>query len=76
MRQSWAVYCAAPQGEQYSAQRKFATCFGFAARQSKRTTPQAACAPEPKHIGRTVRRESANAGRYRGGRKERQPEHP
>ena len=76
MRQSWAVYCAAPQGEQYSAQRKFTTCVGFAARQSERTAPQIAGAPEPEHLVRTVRCESANAGGYRGWRKERQPEHP
>ena len=73
MRQSWAVYCAAPQGEQYSAQRKFTTRIRSPARQPERTTSQAACAPEPERIVRTVRGKPANAGGDRGRRKERQP---
>ena len=76
MRQSWAVYCAAPQGEQYSAQRKFTTCVRFTACEPERAPPQVVGAPEPECLGRTVWRESANAGGHRGGRKERQPEHP
>ena len=76
MRQSWAVYCAAPQGEQYSAQRKFTACVSPATRQPERPPSPAARAPEPKRFIRTVWRQSPDAGGHRSGGKKRQPQHP
>src|SRR5471032_3577034 len=58
----WAVYCAHPPIEQYSAQRKSATGLGPAARQPECSSPAACRRLEPDSALGKVRGQPAHAG--------------
>src|SRR3990167_5364846 len=72
----WAVYCAHPPIEQYSAQRKSATGLGPAACQPECSSPASCRRLEPDRALGKVRGQPTHAGGHRGWREKRQPVHP